>query len=830
MVALEARYRLLADNTSDVVLEIDEDGLIRWASPSVRRVLGWSPEELIATRAADLLAPGEESKTGDVRSRVFGGEIIQAIQLRVRTADGNILWMSTHAQPVRDESGAIVAQAVGARDCHAEVTAERALRALSAGGAVLVRAETEHDLLAEMCQNAVDHAGYVFSWYGRPVPDTARAVEAIASSREHRDYLDENQISWGDGPLGQGPTGVALRTGVTAIVADIRAEATYAPWRAAAAARGFRSSIHLPIVVEGSIDGAFMVYAAEADAFTARSQSVLEDLAAQIGYGLARLRDTQRLARSMADQALLNTAIDQAAEAIVVTDADASILYANPAAARSSGYPLEEMLGQNPRLFGSGLYDRTFFEAMWGRLLGGDTWSGVLVNRRKTGEIYEEETTIAPVHDASGARIAYVAMKRDLTVERRLEAHLGREQNDRLALVELMEKVRPAATMEATAAAFSQAVTALDDIDAARVFLIEPNGAIIPIGIVGPTILGWQAGEPLNLAQLDRIIEVTTAGPWWIDLLEGSALPNQPEADAMITAGFSAAGFAPIRWEGELVGALAIATQAQDGPQWMKSRLAVLEELASFAGILLGSQAQRHGQQEALRAKVRYILDHHRYHSVFQPVVEMATGSLRGYEALTRFDDHVGPDLHFAEAHAIGLGPELEAACVKVALSEARRLPPDVWISVNFSPTTVISGHAASVVGATDRPVVIEITEHAAIESYPAVRHAIQECGPVQVSVDDAGAGFASLRHILELQPDMVKLDIGLVRNIDTDPARQALAAGLRHFAALTDTVLVAEGVETPNEANTLRRLGVELAQGYLFGRPLPPTGAEPRR
>jgi EAL domain-containing protein (putative c-di-GMP-specific phosphodiesterase class I) len=106
------------------------------------------------------------------------------------------------------------------------------------------------------------------------------------------------------------------------------------------------------------------------------------------------------------------------------------------------------------------------------------------------------------------------------------------------------------------------------------------------------------------------------------------------------------------------------------------------------------------------------------------------------------------------------------------------------------------------------------------------VRKAIDECGAVRVAVDDAGAGFASLRHILELEPDIIKLDIALVRDIDTDPARQALAAGLRHFAALTGTTLIAEGVETPGQAETIRQLGVEFAQGHLFT----PAAAYPAR
>jgi EAL domain-containing protein (putative c-di-GMP-specific phosphodiesterase class I) len=112
------------------------------------------------------------------------------------------------------------------------------------------------------------------------------------------------------------------------------------------------------------------------------------------------------------------------------------------------------------------------------------------------------------------------------------------------------------------------------------------------------------------------------------------------------------------------------------------------------------------------------------------------------------------------------------------------------------------------------------VTEHTAIDDYPALRTALRECGPVKISVDDAGAGFASLRHILELEPDVVKLDIGLISGIDRDLARQALVAGLSHYAADTGTLLIAEGVETAAEGDTVRRLGVHYGQGYHFGRP----------
>jgi EAL domain-containing protein (putative c-di-GMP-specific phosphodiesterase class I) len=92
----------------------------------------------------------------------------------------------------------------------------------------------------------------------------------------------------------------------------------------------------------------------------------------------------------------------------------------------------------------------------------------------------------------------------------------------------------------------------------------------------------------------------------------------------------------------------------------------------------------------------------------------------------------------------------------------------------------------------------------------------------VEIAVDAAGAGFASLRHVIELRPGYVKLDISLIRGVGDDDARQALVAGMVHFAAETGCLLVAEGIETDTELAALRRLGIGLGQGYLLGRPGP--------
>ena len=149
-------------------------------------------------------------------------------------------------------------------------------------------------------------------------------------------------------------------------------------------------------------------------------------------------------------------------------------------------------------------------------------------------------------------------------------------------------------------------------------------------------------------------------------------------------------------------------------------------------------------------------------------------------------------------------------------------LPAGAFLSINVSPGFVLRGDRRfrRLVGESTRPLVLELTEHVPIDDYQRVRTALARLGAVGLAVDDAGAGYASLRHILELRPTYAKLDISLVRRIDDDDLRQALAAGLQYFAFKTGCRLIAEGVESDGEADVLRRLGVEFGQGYLFGKP----------
>ena len=227
-----------------------------------------------------------------------------------------------------------------------------------------------------------------------------------------------------------------------------------------------------------------------------------------------------------------------------------------------------------------------------------------------------------------------------------------------------------------------------------------------------------------------------------------------------------------------------------------------LEAFAALSAALLAPGILARQRDDTVRNRIERVITTAAFGPVFQPIVALDSGTPVGYEALTRFADGSRPDRQFADADAIGLGLELEIACLAASLDASRRLPAMSWLSLNVSPALVLEhNRLAAAISHAPADIVLEITEHVPIDDYSAFRAAIARLGPgVRAAIDDAGAGFSSLRHILELRPYAVKLDVALVRSIETDTARQALIAGMAYFAVKTGCVLVAEGVETPAE------------------------------
>lgn len=215
---------------------------------------------------------------------------------------------------------------------------------------------------------------------------------------------------------------------------------------------------------------------------------------------------------------------------------------------------------------------------------------------------------------------------------------------------------------------------------------------------------------------------------------------------------------------------------------------------------------------------------------VFQPIVRLSTGEAEGYEAFARFPEGGrGPDEWFAEAATVGSLVELELATARAALAQLELIPAGGLLFLNLSPSTVTSpALRRELEGVAAGRIVLEVTERAPVADYSALREALgalREAG-ARFAVDDAGAGWASLQHVLELSPDFIKLDRALVRRIEADPSRRALIEGLLPVAAGMDARVIAEGIEEAAQLEALRELGVPLGQGFFLGRPAELPGA----
>ncbi|HET7082829.1 MAG TPA: EAL domain-containing protein [Candidatus Limnocylindria bacterium] len=515
----------------------------------------------------------------------------------------------------------------------------------------------------------------------------------------------------------------------------------------------------------------------------------------------------------------LATVVEQVAESVIITDLDARITYVNPAFERVTGYSRDEVIGQNPSIISAGVQPRAFYQAMWAALTSGVPWVADFINRRKDGTLFTEEAVISPIRDQSGATTSYVAVKRDVTRERALEVRSAQLVRERALIAETIHAIEAVDSPETTAQAICQQVVRWSGISAAELLIFELDGRAAPIGFVA----AGKPDPPLLRLPTERSKHLRTRareGPWiepWVPRRQ------HPYNDLLTALGrHHLMAYAPMRSASELIGLLAINADESVDERTLAESMPGLVEFADLAAAIVGRVVAERTEVGRARESIRHVIATSAFEPVFQPIVDLEQTSVIGYEALTRFSDGIAPDVKFAEAAAAGQGLELETATLEASLAAAADLPSSAFLALNVSPELIIARQPLKrLVNRAGRRIVLEVTEHAEIINYDTFRSALAVLRPrPELAVDDAGAGFASLRHILELRPAFVKLDRSLVAGVESDEARQAMIVGLRHFARSVDCQLIAEGIETEAELTTLRSLDVGLGQGFLLRRP----------
>ena len=255
--------------------------------------------------------------------------------------------------------------------------------------------------------------------------------------------------------------------------------------------------------------------------------------------------------------------------------------------------------------------------------------------------------------------------------------------------------------------------------------------------------------------------------------------------------------------------------------------LDVMRAFATLSADQINDRIAKRLETAAIRNAITGVIKADALDVAYQPIFDSCTLAPQGFEALSRFhtDPYRPPNLWFDDAARVGLQPTLEEAAIERALRAIPTLPEHTYISVNASPDTVAAGGLEHIFAPyPGARILLEITEHAQATDDMALLAALVPLRAmgVRLAIDDAGAGYSGLQQIVQMQPDVIKLDVSLTRGIDTDLVRRSLAAALVGFASEIDAKIVAEGIETKQEFSTIKELGVPLVQGYLLGKPMP--------
>ena len=294
--------------------------------------------------------------------------------------------------------------------------------------------------------------------------------------------------------------------------------------------------------------------------------------------------------------------------------------------------------------------------------------------------------------------------------------------------------------------------------------------------------------------RLPELIPDTAAEPVAMSLPITTALPIGKHASV------------PIRLPDGTVHGMFCCLGFEPDPSLHERDLRMMRVFAELTAVEIGRDIAARKRVEEKAARIRMAIDKRQMTMVYQPIWRLDERRVVGFECLARFAG-------------------TPVAAIEQALEALAAFPAGVYLSVNVSPETILSEElAALLVSRPAERIVLEITEHAEVGDYEALLAALapHRGRGMRLAVDDAGAGYSSLQHIVQLQPELIKLDANLTRNIEHDPALRALTAALTTFARETGSGVIAECVETEAQVETLTSIGVDLAQGYHLGRPAP--------
>jgi diguanylate cyclase (GGDEF)-like protein/PAS domain S-box-containing protein len=704
---------------------------------------------------------------------------------------------------------------------------------------IIVRQKNETLLLNSICQILAERVPFELVWVG--VPDDDGRVVPVAASGVSTQYLQMIKVSMNtDEPEGQGPTSCAIREGEHKVFNQFLADAN-AYWHNAATIFNFQSVGAFPISRGGKAYGCIAVYSSEFNFFSPELIGLMNGLADDITFALDNLdrEHEQRAAAIKLEQAA--TVFEYSKEGIMVTDAKNKIISVNRSFIEITGYSAEDVIGQDPSILSSGLQTHEFYQRMWTIIAETGSWQGEVWDRRKNGEVYPEALTIICVKNINGTIINHLAIFSDIS-----ERKLAQERIQQLAhydvLTGLPNRVlfndRLEQAMISAQRNHSRISLLFLDIDRFKQIndtlghstgdqLLQNVGRRLLECVREQDTVSRQGGDEFIIVLADA--DATGAELVAEKILHAILQPYTIEQhDLRITAS---------------IGIAVYPDHAQDSENLIK-----YADVAMYQAKENGRNCYQHFdpsmnassyERLKLETALRDALQRNELEVFYQPQVNLADGHIIGCEALVRWlHPTLGmlyPEKFIPLAEETGLIIPINHWVAEQAIKQCR-----AWRDIGFDALTMSINLSAlqfrqhsllqqirDLLQQYNLPANVldlELTESIlmqGVERTLATLHELSAMGVI-ISIDDFGTGYSSLSYLKLFPIKQLKIDQSFVRDITTDTSDATMVRTIIVMARSLKLHVIAEGVETAEQAAFLAQCGCERAQGYYYSRPIP--------
>ncbi|RLJ69965.1 PAS domain S-box-containing protein/diguanylate cyclase (GGDEF)-like protein [Hydrogenivirga caldilitoris] len=705
--------------------------------------------------------------------------------------------------------------------------ANRLYKTLSVISEVILKERELKALFLQVCIACTTFGGFKAAWAGL---FRNSHFEVFSSCGDTGDFFREVEA-----PLlerieeGVGPCGKAFLTGDIVVNNDTKTSVKERELRESMLKRGFLSSASVPLRRNGKVIGLLVLYAGEKDFFDEETVRLVREIGEALSFSIVFIEKEKELNT-------LSLAIEQTSDWVLITDKEGVIQYVNRAVTDITGYSQEELLGQTPRIFKSGKHTRSFYKKLWEKLLSGERFSSVFINRDKRGKVFYLDQTITPIKDSSGEVVGFVSTGKDITHERELQDRLNyiayydpvTELPNRVNFIERLKFAlsRLKLTGRSLAVLFI-------DVDRFK-YVNDTYGYLVGDGVLKEIARRMRS----SLREGDTVARLGSDefGVILTDLARKEDIPRVMEK-------LFSAMEEPIVVDGkEVIVTLSVGisifpddgSDAEDLVKKAEMALAHAKEDIRNSYQFFKEDMNVHITEFVLLERHLFrALDRGEFVIHYQPYYDLKGMIPSGVEALLRWNSEdigfVFPSRFIPVLESTGLIVKVGEWLLGEVCETIKRIEKPV--SVNISPVQfkdktfpkrveqVLERH-----GVDGSFLTLEITESTLMEDVEFAQRSLKRLKSlgVKVAIDDFGTGYSSLAYLKFLPVDFLKIDVSFVREIDTDPDDRAIVNAIIQLAKNLGLRTIAEGIESEEHLQILKELGCDFGQGYFLGKPMP--------